>query len=117
MVIEGAGMKTIFGICIMLFFLLLTHCANGVLFNNGLYSHIVEPLTFNREPTEMLSDNKEGGGDIKHLQYIVTIEIGTNGIGDVAKKNGIANVYFADIERRSYIFGIWQQQIIHLYGR
>ncbi len=98
-------------------FLLLTGCANGVLFNNGLYCHTIEPLTFNRDPTEMLSDNKKGGGDIKHLQYVVSIQIGTNGIGDIAKKNGIETVYYADIEKRSFIFGIWQQQIIHLYGR
>ncbi len=97
--------------------LLLTGCANGVLFNNGLYSHTVQPLTFNREPTTMLSDNQSGRGDIKHVQYLVSIEFGTNGIGDVAKKKGMETVYFADIEKRSYIFGIWQQQIIHLYGR
>jgi hypothetical protein len=111
-------MKTIYqkGIELVLF-LLMAGCANGVLFNNGLYSHTVEPLSFNREPTEMLIDNKQGGGDIKHLQYIVSIEIGTNGIGDVAKKNGIETVYYADIEKRSFIFGIWRQQIIHVYGR
>ncbi len=98
-------------------FLLVAGCANGVLFNNGLYSHTVEPLTFNREPTEVLIDNKQGVGDIKHVQYIVSIQIGTNGIGDVAKKSGIETVYYADIEKRSFVFGIWQQQIIHLYGR
>ncbi len=102
---------------IVAFFLLMAGCANGVLFNNGLYSHTVEPLTFNRDPTEMLSDNKERGGDIKHLQYIVSIQVGTNGIGDIAKKNEIKTVYYADIEKRSFVFGIWQQQIIHLYGR
>lgn len=96
---------------------MLTGCANGVLFNNGLYSHTVVPLTLNREPTRMLSDNKEGRGDIKELHYQVSIEFGTNGIGEIAKKNGMDTVYYADIEKRSYIFGIWQQQIIHVYGR
>ncbi len=97
--------------------LLLTGCANGVLFNNGLYTHVVQPLTFNREPTEMLADNKPGRGDIKHLQYTVSVQVGTTGIGDVAKKYGMKTVYYADIEKRSYLFGIWQQEIIHLYGK
>ncbi len=97
--------------------LLMTGCANGVLFNNGLYSHTVVPLTFNREPTEILTDNKQGSGNIKHFQYIVSVQMGTNGIGEVAKKNGIETVYYADTEKKSFIFGLWQQQIVHLYGK
>jgi hypothetical protein len=109
-------MKYRLGIMILLL-LLMTGCANGVLFNNGLYSHTVEPLTFNREPTEMLKDSKQVSGDIKHIQYIVSVQMGTNGIGEVAKKNGIETVYYADTEKKSFIFGLWQQQIVHLYGR
>jgi hypothetical protein len=97
--------------------LLLAGCANGVLFNNGLYSHVVKPLTFNRQPTEMLNDMEARKGDIKQVQYQVSIRIGTNGIGEVAKKHGIETVYYADIETRSYLFGIWQQEILHIYGR
>ncbi len=99
------------------FALLLTGCANGVLFNNGLYSHVVQPLTFNREPTEILTANRQGRGDIKHIEYTVSIQVGTTGIGDVAKKYGMETVYYADIEKRSFVFGLWQQEIIHLYGK
>ncbi len=111
-------MKTICGKGILpALFLLLTGCVNGVLFNNGLYTHVVQPLTFNREPTEMPADTKPGRGDIKHLQYTVSVLVGTTGIGDVAKKYGMETVYYADIEKRSYLFGLWQQEIIHLYGK
>ncbi len=98
-------------------FLLFAGCTNGVLFNNGLYTHTVEPLTFNKEPTEMLSAGKKGRGGIEHIQYEVSVEVGTNGIGDVAKQHGIETVYYADIEKRSFVFGIWQERIIHVYGR
>ncbi len=111
-------MKTTCGKSIVFaLFLLLSGCANGVLFNNGLYTHVIQPLTFNREPTEMLAENKLGRGDIKHLQYTVSVLVGTTGIGEVAKKYGMETVYYADIEKRSYLFGIWQQEIIHLYGK
>ncbi len=110
-------MIAIYRLGIMILLLMVTACANGVLFNNGLYCHTVVPLTFNREPTEMLTDSKQGKGDIKHIQYIVSVQVGTNGIGEVAKKNGIETVYYADSEKKSFIFGLWQQQIIHLYGR
>jgi hypothetical protein len=102
---------------IALFSLILTGCANGVLFNNGLYSHIIVPLTFNTEPTEMESSTKLGRGDIEHFQYQVSIEIGSNGIGDIAKKHGIGTVYYADLEKQSFLFGIWQREFIHVYGK
>ena len=97
--------------------LLAAGCANGVLFNNGLYSHVVRPLTFNRQPTEILTGTEAGTGDIKQVQYHISISMGTNGIGEVAKKNGIETVHYADIEKRSYLFGLWQQEIVHIYGR
>ena len=97
--------------------IILAGCANGVLFGSGLYSHTVEPLTFNRNTTEVERSMLQANGDINHIQFEVAIMWGTNGIGDVAKKNGIETVYYADIEKLRILFGIWQEDIVHTYGR
>jgi hypothetical protein len=97
--------------------LLLAGCSNVLLFNRGLYSHTVEPLTFNRDPTEVARSQSQAKGEIEQIQFYVSVLVGENGIGDVAKKHGIETVYYADIEKRSVLFGIWQENIIHVYGR
>src|SRR5512139_1113345 len=89
-------------IVILFLSLIMAGCANGVLFNNGLYSHIIVPLTSNTGPTEMQSSTKLGRGDIEHIQYQVSIELGSNGIGDIAKKHGIETVYYADLEKQGF---------------
>jgi hypothetical protein len=33
------------------------------------------------------------------------------------RKNGIETVYYADIEKLRVLFGIWQEDIVHVYGR
>jgi hypothetical protein len=95
----------------------LTGCANGVLLRNGLYTHVITPLTFNREPTELQDTTKRGRGNIEHFQYQVSVEVGKNGLGDVAKKHGIETIYYADREKQSFLFGIWQREFVHVYGR
>jgi len=92
--------------------LLLTGCVYG-----GLYSHTVAPLTFNRDPTEVARSQSQATGDIQQIQFYVAVLVGENGIGDVAKKRGIETVYYADTETRSVLFGLWREDIIHVYGR
>ena len=103
---------------LMLFFivLLIPACANGVLFN-GLYTHITTPVTFNQKPTELKDSQMLGRGRIEHIQYQISIEVGSNGIGDIAKKHGMETVYYADMERQTFLFGLWQREFIHIYGR
>jgi hypothetical protein len=93
--------------------LLLTGC----LFRGGLYSHTVVPLTFNRDATEVAKSWSQARGEIEQIQFYVTVQVGENGIGDVAKKHGIETVYYADQETRTVLFGIWREDIIHVYGR
>lgn len=85
--------------------------------NGGLYSHTVEPLTFNKRPTGALGDLRTSSGDIQHIQIRASVMWGSNGIGDIARKNGMGTVYFADREQRSIFFGLWQEEIVHIYGR
>jgi hypothetical protein len=92
---------------------------NGAVFG-GLYSHTTNPLTFNREPTELLHDLDQARSEIKHLQagtMMVSIRYGKNGIGDVARENGMKVIYYADIEQKVVLFGLWRESILHLYGR
>lgn len=92
---------------------------NGTIFG-GIYSHTVQPITFNREPIEFLDNLEQAQGQINHVQagtLMASIRLGKNGIGDVAKKSGISTVYYADIERRIILFGLWQESILHIYGR
>jgi hypothetical protein len=37
-------------------------------------------------------------------------------IGDIAKKNGIQELYFADLETLR-VLGIWNQYWVHVYGK
>ncbi|MEW5733368.1 MAG: TRL domain-containing protein [Thermodesulfobacteriota bacterium] len=45
----------------------------------------------------------------------VYVELNSTAIGDVARKNGMTTVYFADIETFS-ILGIWNTTTIYIYG-
>jgi len=75
------------------------------------------PLTFNRNPTDVARSQGQATGDIQQIQFYVTVLVGENGIGEVAKKHGIETVYYADDETRSVFFGLWSEEIIHVYGR
>ena len=45
----------------------------------------------------------------------VYTELNTNAIGDIALKNGMDKVYFADLEVFS-IFSVWRTQTLVIYG-
>lgn len=101
--------------------ILLAGCANGVLLNNGIFSHTIQPLTFNREPTMVRESEKDAVGRINQFQYplssAISIRLGKNGLGDVAKEHGINTIYYADIEKWSAVFGLWTMDVVHIYGR
>jgi hypothetical protein len=106
------------GIVVLSLLLVLAGCANGVLFNSGLYSHTVQPLTINPNPTEVRNSMKQALGRVNQFSYqVVSIRVGKNGLGQVAKEHGLETVYFADIERWSAVFGLWQMDVVHVYGR
>jgi hypothetical protein len=93
---------------------------NGTLFG-GIYFHTVQPLTFNPLPTEFEADSKEGRGRVNQIQYPLTsaisVRLGKNGLGEIAKAHGITRIYYADIERWSAVFGLWSAEVVHIYGR
>jgi len=91
--------------------------ASLCLLDGCIYAHTVEPLTFNRHPTDMTVSPVPAKGDVNHIQFRLSVLWGTNGIGDVARKKGIETVYYADLEKVRVLFGIWQEDIVHVYGR
>jgi hypothetical protein len=95
--------------------------AGALVLEGCLFRHTVEPLTFNREPTKMRESEREAVGRITHLSYPLTaglsVRLGKNGLGDIAKEHGISTIYYADIEKWSALFGIWSMDVVHVYGR
>jgi hypothetical protein len=87
-----------------------TYTGDGI-----IYTHRVEPLTFNRHPNEIVNDSNQGDRKMISYQY-VTITWDYNALGEIAKKGGITKLYYADLETRSVLFGIWSRYIVHLYG-
>ncbi len=105
--------------------LTLMGCTRALVFNNGLFAHTTEPLTFNKNPTEIMTCESEARGRINQFQNPVSgpivvpisIRLGKNGLADVAKEHGINTIYYADIEHWSVFFGLWSSDIVHIYGR
>jgi len=80
-----------------------------------IYTHIVEPLDVNLNDTPVFT-TRPAKGDVKRIRYYVEIEWDSRGIGDVAKKAGMTEVYYADLETLT-VLGVWTQRFVHVYGR
>lgn len=81
-----------------------------------IYHHTTQPLDTNMTRTATMTSSAQAD-DIKHFSYdVVDIYWGNNGIGEIARKNGLTEVYFVDIETFR-IWNIWEQEFIHVYGR
>jgi PBP1b-binding outer membrane lipoprotein LpoB len=92
--------------------LLFSGCGIGL-----IYTHTVEPLNPNmKHRTEMTPTS--GQGDIKQIAlYDVSVTWNDDSIGSIAREKGLKELYYADREILSVMFGIWKQETIHVYGR
>ena len=91
--------------------LLFSGCQIGL-----IYTHKVEPLNPNMHRTELAPAN--GQGDIKQIAlYGISVTWGDDSIGSAAREKGLTELYYADRETLSVMFGIWKQETIHVYGR
>jgi len=79
-----------------------------------VYSHTIEPLSKDFYRTPVVTD--QAAGDVKQIHFYVRVLWNDNAIGEVAKENGIDEVYYADLETLR-VLGIWTQQWVHVYGR
>jgi hypothetical protein len=92
--------------------LLLTGCGMGI-----IYTHTVRPLTPDAHKTPLVTTEKEGG--IKHLVLFsgpLSVAWDSNAIGDIARKNGLNEIFFADLETLR-VLGVWNQYTVHVYGK
>ncbi len=81
----------------------------------AVFHHTISPLDLNmsQTPTGLKANRR---GDIKHFRYnLIDLSAGTNGIGDIARKQGMKTIYFAELEKLS-ILGIWKQEFVRVYG-
>ncbi len=79
-----------------------------------IYAHTVEPLMTDFSATQ--AGDGVSSGDIKTVTFYVSVEWDKNGIGSIAKKHGIDEIYYADIETVSVLM-YWRQQRVRIYGR
>ncbi len=90
----------------------LCGCVNGL-----IYTHITQPLDVNFTSTAVQTQKPEKAeNDVKSIRYYVEINWDSNGIGDIARKHGMTELYYADFEELS-VLGVWRQQWVHVYGR
>jgi hypothetical protein len=95
----------------------LCGCVSGL-----LYTHTFMPLTTNFSETPVFTHKLETGeSDVKDLRipWPVSMDVKwhSNAIGDIAKREGIDEICYADIEHLSVFFAIWRQDTVHVYGR
>ncbi len=92
--------------------MLVAGCSQGI-----IYTHTFQPLTTDLHRTPVSAVSQEG--DIKHLQIPGTafgIAWDSAGIGDIAKKHGMHEVYFADLETFRVLL-VWNRYTVHVYGK
>ena len=83
-------------------------CTQGL-----LYTHVITPLDtrFDQTPVQ----DRYVRDDTKRFQYRIRVEWGDEGIGKIARRHGLTKIYYADLERRSFL-GIWTQRWVRVYG-
>jgi hypothetical protein len=91
---------------------LVSGCGAGI-----IYTHTWQPLTLDTHNTKIVSTS--GEGDIKHVMLFyrqLSAAWDDASIGDIAKKKGLNELYFADLEYFS-ILHVWNQYTVHVYGK
>ncbi len=85
-----------------------------------LYVHTVQPLTTNMHATPAAQAEKTGSMQVIAFPPFIgsypLVAWGNSAIGEVAKKENMSEVYFADIEKFS-ILGVWNKYTVHVYGK
>ncbi len=83
-----------------------------------IYTHVTTPLDTNMSNTPIVTKGAEG--NIQHLVLIIhpvlQFSWDTAAIGEIAKKNGLETVYYADLEEER-ILGLYNIYTVHIYGK
>ncbi len=104
--------KMSFTLAALALVVILSGCSAGI-----IYTHTRQPLTLDLHKTRVVPTS--GEGDIKHLVLVyapLSAAWDDAAIGDIAKKSGIQELYFADLETLR-VLGIWNRYWVHVYGK
>jgi len=102
--------RVIFSAAAIALLIMVSGCGAGI-----IYTHTYAPLSTDLDRTPLVQGEKTG--DIKHIQLgQIGVAWDSVAYGDIARKNGMNVLYFADLETFK-ILNIWNQYTVHLYGR
>jgi len=96
-----------------LFLLFLGSSVLGSCVSGFIYSEVTLPLVTNFDNTPVGS--KHGEMAINELRYQVSVQWGSDAIGEAAKRGGIEKIYYADL-RTITVLGVWKQETVIVYG-
>ncbi len=89
-----------------------------LLLSGCLYVHTFQPLTGDMHRTPVSASEKTG--TIRLITWPLNraslVAWGSAAIGEVAKEQGMQEVYFADLEIFS-VMRIWNEYTVHVYGK
>lgn len=93
----------------------LACCSLGGCISGAIYQHTTQPFDLNLRDTP--AGTQEGTADMKLFDFsYVRIAWDGDDIGGAAKKAGLSEIFYADLETLN-ILGIWRQEWVHVYGR
>jgi hypothetical protein len=99
---------------------LLTALSLTMLLSGCFYVHTVQPLTVDMQHTPSAKVEKEGTIKTIGLPPIYggyqLVAWGNAAIGEVAKQQGMTEVYYADLEIFRILW-IWNEYTVHVYGK
>jgi hypothetical protein len=85
-----------------------------------IYVHTLQPLTMNMDRTPVSQAEKQGVARVISFPHYPgktdLVAWGNVAIGQVAKEQGMQEVYFADLEIFS-VLRIWNEYTVHVYGK
>lgn len=88
----------------------LSGCMTGY-----VYTHTIRPLTTDLHDTPVVPGPGVRSSLVQVRYSYLDVRAGNNGIGAIARQNGIARVYYADIETFR-ILGVFTQTYVRIYG-
>jgi len=88
----------------------LPGCLSGV-----IYSHVTVPLDVDLDRTPVHAESERDFNALNSFQYYIRVDWGSDGIGDIAKKNGFTRIDYADLETLTVLW-VWSQQWARVYG-
>ena len=82
--------------------------------SGAIYTNVTRPLTTTFEKAQVVEGSAEG--NTKQFRYQVDFNWDSRAIGDIAKKAGLTEIFYAD-ETVLSVLGVWTQRFVTVYGR